>query len=47
MNNTDLKTYRLIIKGKVQNVGFKHWFSGLAITLGLNGMFKIKKAKMR
>jgi len=32
-----IKTYRLIIKGKVQNVGFRHWFSNLAISLGLNG----------
>ena len=37
MNNTEFKTYRLIIKGKVQNVGFRHWFSDLAISLGLNG----------
>ena len=35
--NEDLKTYRLVIKGKVQNVGFRHWFSNLAISLGLNG----------
>ena len=35
--NDNLKTYRLIIKGKVQNVGFRHWFSDLAISLGLNG----------
>ena len=37
MIKTDIKTYRLIIKGKVQNVGFRHWFSDLAISLGLNG----------
>ena len=37
MNDTEIKTYRLIIKGKVQNVGFRHWFSDLAISLGLNG----------
>ena len=37
MNNSEIKTYRLIIKGKVQNVGFRHWFSNLAISLGLNG----------
>ena len=37
MTKLDLKTYRLIIKGKVQNVGFRHWFSDLAISLGLNG----------
>ena len=35
--NKETKTYRLIIKGKVQNVGFRHWFSNLAISLGLNG----------
>jgi len=34
MNTEKIKTYRLIIKGKVQNVGFRHWFSNLAITLG-------------
>tara|TARA_B100001029_G_scaffold147222_1_gene128045 strand:- start:47 stop:349 length:303 start_codon:yes stop_codon:yes gene_type:complete len=33
----EIKTYRLIIKGKVQNVGFRHWFSDLAISIGLNG----------
>ena len=37
MNDIEIKTYRLIIKGKVQNVGFRHWFSDLAISLGLNG----------
>ena len=37
MNNNNIKTYRLIIKGKVQGVGFRHWFSNLAISLGLNG----------
>ena len=37
MTKLDIKTYRLIIKGKVQNVGFRHWFSDLAISLGLNG----------
>ena len=37
MNTSDIKTYRLIIKGKVQGVGFRHWFSNLAISLGLNG----------
>ena len=36
MNDIEIKTYRLIIKGKVQNVGFRHWFSDLAISLGLN-----------
>ena len=38
--NNNIKTYRLIIKGKVQNVGFRHWFSDLAISLGLNGYVK-------
>lgn len=45
MNNTDLKTYRLIIKGKVQNVGFRHWFSDLAISLGLSGYVQNKESK--
>ena len=40
MNDNNIKTYRLIIKGKVQNVGFRHWFSDLAISLGLNGYVK-------
>ena len=35
--DNEIKTYRLIIKGKVQNVGFRHWFSNLAISHGLNG----------
>ena len=37
MDTKKIKTYRLIIKGKVQGVGFRHWFSNLAISLGLNG----------
>jgi len=37
MNTKEIKTYKLIIKGKVQDVGFRHWFSNLAISLGLNG----------
>ena len=37
MENKEIKTYRLIIKGKVQDVGFRYWFSNLAISLGLNG----------
>ena len=45
MNNSELKTYRLIIKGKVQNVGFRHWFSDLAISLGLNGYVQNKESK--
>ena len=45
MNNSEIKTYRLIIKGKVQNVGFRHWFSDLAISLGLNGYVQNKESK--
>ena len=45
MTNTELKTYRLIIKGKVQGVGFRHWFSNLAISLGLNGYIQNKNSK--
>ena len=45
MNFNDTKTYRLIIKGKVQDVGFRHWFSNLAITLGLNGYIQNKESK--
>ena len=45
MNTSELKTYRLIIKGKVQNVGFRHWFSDLAISLGLNGYIQNKQSK--
>ena len=41
--NKDLKTYRLIIKGKVQGVGFRYWFSKLAISLNLNGYVLNKK----
>ena len=45
MTNTELKTYRLIIKGKVQGVGFRHWFSNLAISLSLNGYIQNKDSK--
>ena len=45
MNNIENKTIRLIIKGKVQNVGFRHWFSDLAISLGLNGYVQNKQSK--
>ena len=45
MNFNDTKTYRLIIKGKVQDVGFRHWFSNLAISLGLNGYIQNKESK--
>ena len=43
--NQEIKTYRLIIKGKVQNVGFRHWFSDLAISLGLSGYVQNKANK--
>ena len=44
MNINEIKTYRLIIKGKVQEVGFRHWFSNLAISLGLNGYIQNKES---
>ena len=44
MNTNEIKTYRLIIKGKVQGVGFRHWFSDLAISLGLNGYVQNKES---
>ena len=34
-----------IYKGKVQNVGFRHWFSDLAISLGLDGYVQNKQSK--
>ena len=45
VNTNEIKTYRLTIKGKVQNVGFRHWFSDLAISLGLNGYVQNKESK--
>ena len=45
MNTKEIKTYRLIIKGKVQNVGFRHWFSDIAISLGLSGYVQNKESK--
>ena len=45
MNTNEIKTYRLIIKGKVQGVGFRHWFSDLAISLGLNRYIQNKESK--
>ena len=45
MNTNEIKTCRLIIKGKVQGVGFRHWFSDLAISLGLNGYIQNKESK--
>ena len=40
MNTKRVKTCRLIIKGKVQYVGFRYWFYNLAISLGLKGYVK-------
>ena len=45
MDTKKIKTYKLIIKGKVQGVGFRHWFSDLAISLGLNGYIQNKESK--
>ena len=45
MHTKEIKTYRLIIKGKVQDVGFRHWFSNLAISLGLNGYIQNQNNK--
>tara|TARA_A100001011_G_scaffold399023_1_gene505817 strand:- start:2476 stop:2772 length:297 start_codon:yes stop_codon:yes gene_type:complete len=45
VNTKEIKTYRLIIKGKVQGVGFRHWFSDIAISLGLNGYVQNKESK--
>ena len=45
MNFNDIKTYSLIIKGKVQGVGFRHWFSNLAISLDLNGYIQNIESK--
>ena len=41
--NKDLTTYRLIIIGRVQDVGFRYWFSKLAISLDLNGYIQNQK----
>ena len=43
MNRKEVKTYKLIIKGKVQDVGFRYWFSNLAISLDLNGYIQNQK----
>ena len=45
MDTKKIKTYRLIIKGKVQSVGFRYWFSNLAISLGLNGYIQNQQNK--
>ena len=35
--NNNIKTYKLIIIGKVQGVGFRYWFNKEAIALNLKG----------
>ena len=40
MNSKKINTYKLIIKGKVQGVGFRYWFYQEANSLGLNGYVK-------
>ena len=45
MNFNDTKTYRLIIKGKVQGVGFRHWCSNLAISECISGYIQNKESK--
>ena len=41
----NIKTYKIIIKGEVQGVGFRYWFSDLAISLGLNGYIQNQNNK--
>ena len=45
MNTKRVKTYKLFIKGKVQDVNFRYWFSNLAISLSLNGYIQNHKNK--
>ena len=40
MNIKNIITYRLIIKGRVQGVGFRYWFTNLAISYSLKGYVK-------
>ena len=40
-----VKTYKLVIKGKVQDVNFRYWFSNLATSLSLNGYIQNHKNK--
>ena len=44
MNTKRFKTYRLIIKGKVQDVGFRYWFRNLALSFKLNGYVMNRKS---
>ena len=43
MNTKRVKTYRLIIKGKVQDVGFRYWVRNLALSFKLNGYVMNRK----
>ena len=38
--SNNIKTYKLIIIGKVQGVGFRYWFNKEAIALNLKGYVK-------
>ena len=40
-----IKTYKLFIKGKVQDVNFRYWFSNIATSLSLNGYIQNHKNK--
>ena len=40
MNTNEIKTYRLIIKGKVQGVGFRVWTKKIAEDFFLTGWVK-------
>ena len=44
MNTKKVKTYRLIIKGKVQDVVFRYWFKNLALSFKLNGYVMNRKS---
>ena len=36
----NIQTYKLLIKGKVQDVGYRYWFRNSAILLCLNGFIQ-------
>ena len=38
--NIDILTYKLLIKGKVQDVGYRYWFNKIAISMNINGYVK-------
>ena len=42
MNIKEVKTYRLILKGRVQGVGFRHWLYLKAIKKNIRGWVKNK-----